>query len=284
MPDRELKNDTIIYKRGVGYELRLLLFKPESWSADDKRTAIVWIHGGGWSSGEPERFGRHCRMFAGRGAVNFSVQYRLLPQEGELPEDGAARSVEECISDCKSAIRYIRGHALQFGIHPDRIAVAGDSAGGHLAASMATQAGCDEPGEDLATSAKADLVVNCNGIVDFTGKWKMMIPQRECGQPVVNWMERHKHAQALSPLYNVAAGQPPMLIMHGLEDEVVIPEDAVRFYEAYTAAGNEAELVLYAELKHAFILFDYTAAEVEVLRALGRIDDFLVSHHFLEAR
>lgn len=230
---------------------------------------------------------RHCRMFAARGAVTFSVEYRLLPREGEEAAPGQASGVETCVEDCRSAMRYLRRHAAELGIDPERIAVAGDSAGGHLAASLATIDGFDAPEEDASVSAMANACVNCNGIVDCTGRWKSAVPVIDAsladGDPVRAWLMRHERAKALSPLNHVRAGLPPMLILHGLLDAVVAPEDAVRFCEAYTAAGNEAELVLYPHLAHAFVLFDYKTEEREVLKVIARIDEFLIRHGYLPA-
>lgn len=277
--------ETIVYKEAAGHQLRLLVCRPNDWSAADARPAVVWIHGGGWRGGRPEMLLRHCHMFAARGAVTFSVEYRLLPSEGQAVEQGKAHGVETCIEDCRSALRYIRLHAAELGIDPQRIAVVGDSAGGHLAVSLATMDCCDAPGEDTTVSAMANAVVNCNGIVDFTGRWKSAVPivdvEKAGGDPVRAWLMRHDHAKALSPLYNVRPGQPPMLIMHGLQDATVMPEEAVRFNEAYSEAGNEVELVLYPHLAHAFVLFDYKTAEEEVLKVLARIDEFLTRYDYL---
>ncbi|MDG0810515.1 alpha/beta hydrolase [Cohnella rhizosphaerae] len=295
MSDNGWPIETVIYKEANGARLKLLVCKPEGWHEADGRSAVVWIHGGGWHSGAPEQFLRHSRMMADRGAVSFSVAYRLLPSPGTPDTAGRASSLEDCMADCRSAIRFIRTNASRFGIRPDRIAVVGDSAGGHLAASLAFGPafglvdGCDSEqasvDADREVSARADLIVDCNGIVDLTGKWKQMIPARSpvagCEDDAVHaWMERHERAKTWSPLYRVSAGQPPMLILHGLADDVVASEDAVRFYETYRSAGNDAELALYPGWRHAFILFDYKAAETEVLRAMGRIEAFLARHGY----
>ncbi|WP_171628608.1 alpha/beta hydrolase [Paenibacillus plantarum] len=279
--------ETIVYKEAAGYQLRLLVCRPDEWSAADARSAVVWIHGGGWRGGRPEMLLRHCRLFAARGAVTFSVEYRLMTNEGHDVESGKAHGVETCIEDCRSAMRFIRLHAAELGINPNRIAVVGDSAGGHLALSLATIDCYDAPGEDTSVTAMANAVVNCNGIVDFTGRWKAAVPvvdvEKVGGDPVRAWMIRHEQAKALSPLNHVSAGQPPMLIMQGLLDVTVVPEEAVRFYEAYTEAGNEAELVLYPHLAHAFVLFDYKTEEKEVLKVIARIDQFLTRYDYLPA-
>ncbi|OAS17442.1 alpha/beta hydrolase [Paenibacillus oryzisoli] len=283
--DAGISHESIVYKEGAGYKLRLLICRPEDWHATDARPAIVWIHGGGWRGGQPEMFLRHCHLFAARGAVTVSVEYRLMPREGHDVERGHAAGIETCLEDCRSAMRYIRRHAAELGIDPQRIAVVGDSAGGHLAVSLATLDNYDVDGEDATVSAMPNVIINCNGIVDFTGRWKEMVPvidmEKVDSDPVHAWLIRHKLAKALSPLYQVRVGQPPMLIMHGLQDTTVVPEDAIRFYEAYSAAGNKVELLLYPHLAHAFVLFDYKTEEEEVLKVIASIDEYLMGFGYL---
>ncbi len=263
--------ESIPYKKVHGLDLQLFIVKPPGWHPQDKRMAIMWIHGGGWRSGTPEMMLPQCNYFAKRGIVSFSLQYRLLPNESEGTKHGQigmAQTIHDCIEDCTSAIRYLRTHAEEMGIDPDRIAAAGDSAGGYLAMTLLSKVNC---------------VVSCNGIAALTRKWKYIIPElpHDGENSRLNetelWLKRHQSAKLLSPLFQIRSGQPPMLIMHGLKDDVVAPEDAYELYEAYRKAGNKAELVLYPNLKHAFILYDYSATTEEVEQALMTIHQFVIS-------
>ena len=96
--------EVVEYKPG----LKLYLIKPQGWKASDQRAAVVWIHGGGWTSGEPQRFLPQARYFALRGAVGFSVQYRLMKPGGP--------SVTDAMSDVKDAIAFLRLRAKQLGV------------------------------------------------------------------------------------------------------------------------------------------------------------------------
>jgi acetyl esterase len=281
MSELGIQSRNITYKTVAGKNLQLLCICPVDWNETDHRTAVVWIHGGGWTSGSADMFIPHCEYFAKRGAVAFSIQYRLADKlTGENSGVSPAVTVADCLTDCKSAIRYLRKHAGELGIDPSRIVVAGDSAGGHLAACLGTIREFDAPDEDLSISSMADVVIDCNGIVDMTLKWKQMIPEtllEKSEDEVARWLIRHELAKRLSPYYHVSAGQPPILILHGLKDATVVPEDSVKYYEAHLAAGNQAKLELYPESKHAFILYNYTATVAEIERAIAHIDDFLES-------
>jgi len=306
--------ETLMYKSVGGNGLRLLFVKPDDWRPEDRRPAIIWIHGGGWSGGQPEQFVPHCRYAALRGAVGFSVEYRLIPNTEEKAglskesplttnmeesvdsaadqDRGANRlasaaklacqasSVEDCLSDCIDALRFIREQASEMGVDPERIVVAGDSAGGHLSACIGTLP-LDHP---LGVFA----IVNCNGIVDLTDKWRYSsrAPLQEKaqtnGQAVRNWFLGREEAGRLSPLQRIRPGQPPSLTLHGLLDRTVEAEQSVRYVEAHRSCGNYARLILYPRSKHAFILFGYTAAVAETMEALGDIDRFLENAGFWE--
>jgi acetyl esterase len=272
--------ETLSYKRVGTVQLKLLIAKPK-----------------GWTSGEPEQFVRHCRMMAERGAVAFSVEYRLLESsDNRSPNDsgeisassdnerirtaalGFAECLADCLADCEDAVRYIRERSDELGIDPNRIVAAGDSAGGYLAACLGTM---EESVGGNSISPQVNAVINCNGIVDLTGKWRSKLQPasvqgNESDEEAVRvWYDMRETAMRLSPLFRVRAGLPPSLTIHGLLDRTVEPEQAVRFVEAHRACGNEAQLVLLPRFKHAFILFDYTALEDETMLALSEIELFL---------
>jgi acetyl esterase/lipase len=91
-----------------------------------------------------------------------------------------------------------------------------------------------------------------------------------------------ERARAFSPMFNIRPGQPPCLLMHGTEDLSVPVEQARRFAELYTEAGNRCELVILEDIAHAFVLVNYTAPEEVVIDAIRRGDRFLSSLGYLE--
>ena len=86
-----------------------------------------------------------------------------------------------------------------------------------------------------------------------------------------------EEARALSPLFQIRKSLPPMLVLHGLDDTVVIPEQSHKFCAAMRAAGNRCDLSLYDGTRHAFVVTGYTAPETTVVRAICDGDRFLVS-------
>ena len=233
--------DVMEYKPG----LKIYQIKPQGWKSSDKRAAVVWIHGGGWTSGEPQRLLPNARYFALRGAVGFSVQYQLVKPGGP--------SVTDAIGDVKTALLYIRSHAKQLGVNPKKVAVAGDSAGGHLA---------------MMAGDAADAIIDCNGIPDMSGKWR-------------NRLQPGEDPKKASPLFLIGPKTPPTLILHGWADTVVPVGESKKYYEALLTAKVRAKMITWPESKHAFIVTGYTATNVEVERALYAIDDFLVELGFL---
>ena len=118
-------DEVIPYKKVDGYELRLHVFKPSTPAPQGYATAIVCFSGGGWAVGVPEEFYPQCRYWARRGVVAMVAEYRNRKDHKATPFD--------CVKDGKSAMRYVRSHALHLGVNPDRILAAGGSAGGHAA-------------------------------------------------------------------------------------------------------------------------------------------------------
>lgn len=106
---------------------------------DDDSTAlrpgIVLIHGGGWMLGTRYQQSWYCRNFARNGYVVMTIDYRLMPK----------CAFPDCLHDCKAAVRWLRLNAERYRIDPNHIITFGASAGGHLAALLATT----EPGDGL---------------------------------------------------------------------------------------------------------------------------------------
>ena len=248
---------TIAYKHPHNSTLKLHIFDTGN-ATNAPRPAIVFFFGGGWVNGTPEQFFPHCAYLASRGMVTISAEYRVQSRHGTTPF--------ECVADGKSAIRWIRAHAAELGIDPQRLTAGGGSAGGHVAACAATVPGCDEPGEDASLSPIPDALVLFNPVVDTTSE--RFAPRLE------------GRAEALSPLHHVKPGLPPTIIFHGIDDFVVPFADVKRFTAAMQAAGNVCKLMGFAGKGHGFFNFgrEDGAAYRETLRAADR---FLAEQGFL---
>ncbi|MDP4226856.1 MAG: alpha/beta hydrolase [Bacteroidota bacterium] len=257
--------DTIWYKKMGSVKLHMLVMQPVRKRKTQKCPVMVWIHGGAWVAGSPEGYIPHLRFSTDQGAVGISIEYRLISKSGNNVESESGYTIWDCLADCKDAIRYIRQHADELGIDPDKIIVIGDSAGGHLALCLGTM--------NLPKDTRANAVINCNGISDLTEeKWIKYI------QPGTN---RLKTAKQLSPIYSLDNKAVSILTMNGADDKVVTPQEAERFFNACKERGIDTEYILWPGMRHAFIVTNYTATEEQTDKALSAMLNFLVKRRFL---
>ena len=293
MDDDGRKPDvSLAYKLVDNIDLPMALFLPKDRvSVAERRPAVVCIHGGawsGWRGGDGQTwdggiFTPHARYFAARGAVAVKISYRNVFQPGK---DKAAfetgPGLSDLIADCRSALRYLRKHADRFGIDPNRIAVIGDSAGGHLAACLGTINCFENPGSDRSISAMANLVIACNPITDLLDpKWIAYVHEAPRAVEGDKPLSREERAKAISPLWNVSASSVPTLAIHGLKDGIVDPRHSSDLQQALQKAGVRSELSTIPGASHAFILLGYRSTGSEFLAALRTVDRFLVSSGYL---
>jgi acetyl esterase/lipase len=146
------------YCTGGGQPLLLDVFIPKN-RIRTPTPALLWIHGGGWERGD--KSGNSGALFlADEGFVTASLFYRLSG-DGPFPAD---------IEDCKCAIRFLRANSAKYGLDPDRIGVAGASAGGHLAELVATaplSAGLEGAGGWGNISSEVQAASTYYGVSDF---------------------------------------------------------------------------------------------------------------------
>ncbi|MEY3897512.1 MAG: hypothetical protein RLZZ214_3033 [Verrucomicrobiota bacterium] len=265
--------ETVVVKRVGDQEVKLELFRPTRVPEGERHPAILWIHGGAWVGGTTEATTPHARYFAERGMFAANLVYRLA-SPGKV-------TVADCLADCRSAMTYLREHAADLGIDPDRIAVAGDSAGGHLAAALGTL-----PDEDISSRPNAMLLFN--PIVDMTeGDWiryavgGAALANKKSPLPAAP--EDVALARSLSPIFHIKSGQAPSIILHGRADHVVSVIQAERFAAASRAAGSRCDRVIYEDnIGHAFVLAGYRWPEPVVVEAIRAGDRFLVSLGWLK--
>jgi acetyl esterase len=150
-PKKAGPDETLSYKKIGEVDLKLHIFNPEGHKTSDRRPAIVFFFGGGWNSGTASQFHPQCAHLASRGMVAISADYRVAKTHGTTPR--------ECVQDGKSAIRWVRQHAKELGIDPERLAAGGGSAGGQVAAATGTLTKFEEEGEDLQISSRPNALV-----------------------------------------------------------------------------------------------------------------------------
>ncbi|OAM89703.1 alpha/beta hydrolase [Termitidicoccus mucosus] len=251
-----------IYKKVSGRDLRVYTVLPEKWTPRDERPAVVIFHGGGWVQGTPAAMNRHASHFASKGMVCFLVEYRLLPKKG-------ADTPAMCMRDARSAMRWVRGHANEFGVDPARIAACGGSAGGQLAASTAliNSPDFDEPGEATVTSHRPDALILFNPVIDN-------------GPDGYGHKRTGDDYRSFSPFHNVTPGAPPAIILCGTADKY-IPVKMLRDFEAaMKTVGARCEVRLYDGQKHGFYLGDGKYQNL----ACSEADAFLTSLGWLVSK
>lgn len=234
----EVKAD-LAYTGSDNARQKLDLFLPKKRATDKPLPLIAFIHGGGWRNGDKGSGLRRVAAFVESGEfVGASIGYRLSG-EATWPAQ---------IHDCKAAIRWLRAHAKEFGFDPNRIAVMGSSAGGHLVAMLGTSGDVKKLegnlGQHKAISSRVNCVVDEFGptnfltMNDFPGKMDHLAedsPESKLlGQQITKVPELVREA---SPITYVTRDDPPILILHGTKDPLVPYQQSVVFAEALRKAG-----------------------------------------------
>jgi acetyl esterase len=252
----------MVYKEASRSKLVLNVFYPEGHDAKkDKRPAIVFFFGGGWSGGNPAQFAPHCEYLASRGMVAMSADYRVRSRQGTPPF--------ECVKDGKSAVRWIRQNATKLGIDPERLAAGGGSAGGHVAAATATVPGLEEEGEDLSVSSKPSALVLFNPVYDNGPK----------GYGHSRVAERYKE---ISPIHNIRKGTPPAIVFLGDKDSLIPVSTAEKYKALMEKAGSRSDLHVYAGQPHGFFNKGKKGNYYE--KTVLEMDKFLISLGWLKGK
>ena len=230
------------------------LFIPKK-AADKPRPLVVYIHGGAWEGGSKNDVGVLPALVTDGNFIAASVGYRLT-NEAHWPAQ---------IHDCKAAIRWLRAHAAEHGIDPERIAVFGISAGGHLVSLLGTTTG-DGPkelegeiGADKGVSAKVSCVINFCGpanFLTFADKGSIIsveAPGTAITKLLGGPLSANKAAGiACSPVTHITKNDPPFLHIHGTKDNLVPYRQAQEFDAALEKAGVSSTLLTGTDGPHVF--------------------------------
>lgn len=266
--------EAVIYKKTEQGDLRLHVYRPENGTeqpADQALPAIIFIHGGGWTSPGIWNLAPHNRYFAMRGMVAINIEYRLV-------RDDPVVRIGDCIADARDALRFVRREAAALGVDPERIAVAGESAGGHLAAALALLPG-ERPGD---TPDLPSALILLNPVLDLAAvpwmKSHLSLAPRPSTPEGESWEDR---AERYAPSSHVREGLPPTLLIHGAADDVVDVKQSERFASLMQAKENRAELKRMRGWKHAFALEGY-GTEAQIVETLRMMDAFLAGLGWLD--
>ncbi len=223
-----------VYKQVDTTVLKMNVYYPEDYKKGEQRPAIILFFGGGWNGGSMNQFRMHARHFASKGMIAITADYRVKKRQNTTPF--------ESVKDGRSAIRYLREHAEQLGIDPNRIAAGGGSAGGHVAAaSDLTQ--IDEVTDNIAVSPRPNALVLFNPVFNN-------------GPGNYGYERFNERYTEISPFHNIKKGAAPTIVFLGTNDKLIPVETAKQYQQKMQEIGSRCDLILYEGQSHGF--FNYS--------------------------
>jgi acetyl esterase len=252
MTDAPVKHEDRVYKKTPQGELTLHFSFPADWKADDKRPVILFFFGGGWTNGSYIQFVSQSDYFASRGMVAASGDYRIKSIHKTEPD--------KCVEDAKSAVRWLRQHATELGIDPDKVVASGGSAGGHIAACTALVTAYDAETDPKGISAVPNAMVLFNPALNIE---ELKVKK----DPNAADMAMFK---AITPNSFIKAGTPPAIMFFGTDDKLKAGAD--QYLSKAKPLGVRAELWTADGQAHGF----FNHAPYAQLTA-KKADEFLAS-------
>jgi len=232
LTEQTVRTEDRLYSKTPQGELYLHLFFPPDWKAGDTRPAIVFFFGGRWRTGSYLALVPQAQYFASRGLVAASADYRIRTKHHTGPD--------KAVEDAVSAMRWVRSHASELGVDPNKIIAAGGSAGGHLAASTALLEDFGAASEESKVSCRPNALVLFNPVVDHT-----RLPKRTPATELEASLRKK-----LSPMLYLQKSAPPAILFYGTADKFL--EQG----EAYAAKAKElgvrADLYVAPNMPHGF--------------------------------
>jgi acetyl esterase/lipase len=246
----------LIYKQIGTTKLKILVYKPDNFSKAKIHPTIVFFPGGGWyfcKITQFEAFAQHC---VSRGMVAVLAEYRVKSRQKTTPI--------EALKDAKSAIRYLRQNAAELGIDPDKIAVSGGSAGGHLAAACSTNLTINDASDDLVFSSQPNALVLFNPVIDNSAEG-------------YGYDRIKDYYPEFSPIHNIRKGFPPTAFFVGTNDNLIPVKTAELFKQKIELVGSRCDLFLYKDQVHGFFNQPILHADI-----LSKVDAFLQSIGYMD--
>jgi acetyl esterase/lipase len=227
---------SVSLKRLFGRNLDLDIFPP---TAASLGACVILLHGGGWMFGDRADVHPYARELAGHGFTAIAAEYRLI-REAAWPAQ---------VQDVKDAIVWARANAASLGVSPEKIALQGLSAGGHLALLAAATAGRAPNGE--ATPGEP-----VGAVVALFAPTELRPPPAEAGTNPVRALLGSEasaaKAAAASPISHVGEGFPPTCLIHGARDALLPHAASLALFSALDVAKAPVELHIYHGQSHEF--------------------------------
>lgn len=265
-----------VFERGRSVRgLKMTLFVPRT---KEKKPAVLYFPGGGFTSADHEKFLEMRYALACAGYVVAACEYRAVPNK-----------FPALLEDAKAAVRWMRAHASEFGVDADRIGLLGDSAGGYVVQMAGATNGEKnwDVGDFKEVSSDVQAVVSIYGISDLTtigegiGNENVHASAAVTEALLLNGPAFKdfagasvnadpQKAKAASPIGHVDGTEPPFLLMHGSGDKVVSPLQSKKMFEALQNKKVEAEYVLVRGAEHGDLPWYQTGVISRVVNFFDR--------------
>lgn len=253
----------VVYGRKFGTALTMDVFTPR---ANAKGTGIVWVVSGGWFSSHDAINPGFIRELLDRGYTVFAVVHGSQPRF----------TIPEIVQDMNRSVRFIRYHAKDYHVDPDRIGITGASAGGHLSlmqglagdtgnkdardpidqtSSRVQAVACFFPPTDFLNYGKpAELAIGCGVLKGFKPPFDFheQDPNTKMFVRIDDMDKILEITRKISPVYHASADDPPTLIIHGDADRLVPIQQAELVLEKLKSAGVETKLVVKKGAAHGW--------------------------------
>ncbi len=210
------------------------------------RAAVIYIHGGAWSGGDKAGYDTACKKKAKDGYAAATINYRMI---------GEGATWQDMLDDITAAMELVKEKAAEQGIKLEKVALTGDSAGGHLSMLYCFKNGAVSPipiafcasrcgPSDLADSRFLDDFLDPESVLPIVAGL--------IGKPFTmdSFGEAAEDLKAASPVTYITPDAPPTIIAHGVKDDVVPYSQGTGVYDDLLAAGVECELVTYPNSGH----------------------------------
>ncbi len=241
------QNDVVYCTTAAGFPIKMDIHYPED--LQDPAPLVVYIHGGAWKGGDKsDGIGTlFTSILLRNGYIVAAINYRLAP-DYPFPAE---------IEDARCAIRHLRANAAAYGLDPKRVGAIGGSAGGHLVALLG--AADDTPpwpaeayqepyhGQSSRIQAVVDLFgpTDLAAIAAYSHGQDSITMRQVFGNDPGNW-------ETFSPVRYITPDDPPFLILHGENDNLVSPSQSQTLHDRLKAAGVPSELVFVQNAGHGF--------------------------------
>ncbi|MEO6065678.1 MAG: alpha/beta hydrolase [Lysobacterales bacterium] len=300
------------YARVNNQPLRLDIYLPSAPASG--RPLVIFVHGGGWNSGNKDVIQPAMLPLLNDGIALASIDYRLVnTQHANLYGGMSAVIFPAAVHDVKAAIRFLRANASTYGLDPDRVGLWGSSAGSHLASLVALSNGNaaleGNVGSQLGTASDVQLAVDAYGPSDIlrmgvdaalagfnsTGWDAPNTPHAVfigCGtegmgailsnlnNPAPPWPQCVAQANLANPVLQVDASDPPMWIGHANDDPIVPWPQSQRLFDALQSAGVGSTFVRAPSGGHQLQSAQYVLAREFVRQRFAALDAVLFADGF----